>query len=197
MNLWFDLFAYCLTPFFPQWQAVYFWFTSGKANRKDKRTDRRRREGRRGATKTWGQKSCWGRINFWTTVKHLYFLMCITLEKCVMWKNWLHFWIGFYRCKVYIKKDSQFKDMGVGTLFLKPTPNEKIQLIVRAANSLGNILINTLLFSGMSIQRTKDHTLLVHCMPMPNSEMTSVLLRVKTKEDADILLENLEKHTKK
>lgn len=87
--------------------------------------------------------------------------------------------------------------MGVGTLFLKPTPNEKIQLIVRAANSLGNILINTLLFSGMSIQRTKDHTLLVHCMPMPNSEMTSVLLRVKTKEDADILLENLEKHTKK
>ena len=40
------------------------------------------------------------------------------------------------KCKVFVKKDSNYSDRGVGTLFLKPAPNDKIQLIVRAVYSL-------------------------------------------------------------
>lgn len=42
------------------------------------------------------------------------------------------------RCKLFYKKESEFKEKGVGTLHLKLTEQKKTQLIVRADTNLGN-----------------------------------------------------------
>lgn len=102
------------------------------------------------------------------------------------------------RCKVFIKKDGNFSDRGVGTLFLKPTPNEKIQLIVRADTSCGNLLLNTILNESIPTQRMGKNNVMMVLLPTPDSKPppTPILLRVKTSEDADALLEVLNKHKK-
>ncbi|CAL7936712.1 unnamed protein product [Xylocopa violacea] len=102
------------------------------------------------------------------------------------------------RCKVFIQKDGNFTDRGVGTLFLKPTPNDKTQLLVRAETSLGNLLLNTLLTESIPTKRMNKNTIMLVCLPKPDStpRPVPVLLRVKTDEDADALLEALNKHKK-
>lgn len=102
------------------------------------------------------------------------------------------------RCKVYIKKDDNFSDRGVGMLYLKPTPNGKTQLIVRADTALGNLLLNTLLTQNIPIKRMNKNTIMLVCLPMPDSSPPPVpmLLRVKTSEVADELFETLNKHKK-
>lgn len=42
------------------------------------------------------------------------------------------------RCKLFYKKESEFKEKGVGTLHLKLTEQKTTQMIVRADTSLGN-----------------------------------------------------------
>lgn len=103
-----------------------------------------------------------------------------------------------YRCKVFVKKDGNFSDRGVGTLFLKPTPNEKTQLIVRADTSCGNLLLNTILNDTIPTQRMGKNNVMMVLLPTPESKPppTPILLRVKTSEDADALLEVLDKHKK-
>ncbi|XP_034946745.1 nuclear pore complex protein Nup50 [Chelonus insularis] len=102
------------------------------------------------------------------------------------------------RCKVFFKKDQGFSDRGIGVLFLKPTPTGKTQLIVRAETSLGNLLINTLLTESVPTKRANKNTVMIMCLPLPDSEPppTSIFLRVKSSEDADSLLEALEKNKK-
>lgn len=46
----------------------------------------------------------------------------------------------FHRCKLFYKKEKEFKEKGVGTLHLKPTANERTQLLVRADTNLGGYL---------------------------------------------------------
>lgn len=41
------------------------------------------------------------------------------------------------RCKLFYKKDAEFKEKGVGTLHLKMTNQGKTQLIIRADTNLG------------------------------------------------------------
>ncbi|XP_050446633.1 nuclear pore complex protein Nup50 [Cataglyphis hispanica] len=102
------------------------------------------------------------------------------------------------RCKVYIKKNDNFSDRGVGTLYLKPTPNGKTQLIVRADTALGNLLLNILLTQSIPIKRMNKNTIMLVCLPLPDSSPPPVpmLLRVKTSEVADELFETLNKHKK-
>lgn len=83
-------------------------------------------------------------------------------------------------------------------MFLKPTPNEKTQLIVRGTNSLGNLILNFLLTESIPIKRMNSTNIMFVCLPMPDFEPppTAILLRVKTAEDADTLIETLNKHKK-
>lgn len=83
-------------------------------------------------------------------------------------------------------------------LFLKPTPNGKMQLIVRAETALGNLLLNTLLTQSIPTKRMNSNTIMLVCLPMPDSlpPPVPVLLRVKTSETADTLFETLNKHKK-
>lgn len=97
-----------------------------------------------------------------------------------------------------MKKDGNFGDRGVGMLYLKPTPNGKTQLIVRADTALGNLLLNTLLTQSIPVKRMNKNTIMLVCLPMPDSSPppVSVLLRVKTSEAADELFETLNTHKK-
>ncbi|XP_078048872.1 nuclear pore complex protein Nup50 [Augochlora pura] len=102
------------------------------------------------------------------------------------------------RCKVFIKKDGNFTSRGVGVLFLKPTPNNKTQLIVRAETSLGNLLLNTLLTESIPTKRINKNSIMLVCLPKPESSPppVPVLLRVKTDAEADVLMEELNKNKK-
>lgn len=102
------------------------------------------------------------------------------------------------KCKVFVKKDGAFTDRGVGTLYLKPVKDsEKTQLLVRADTNLGNILVNLILSAGIPTQRMGKNNVMMVCLPTPDVEKaTSMLLRVKTADEADDLLAELEKHKK-
>uniref|UniRef100_A0A803KGC6 Nuclear pore complex protein Nup50 n=2 Tax=Xenopus tropicalis TaxID=8364 RepID=A0A803KGC6_XENTR len=111
---------------------------------------------------------------------------------------------AFYskKCKLFYKKDNEFKEKGVGTLHLKPVENKKTQLLVRADTNLGNILLNILVQPSMPCSRTGKNNVMVVCVPNPPIDEknptvpATLLIRVKTAEDADelhkILLEKKE-----
>lgn len=98
------------------------------------------------------------------------------------------------RCKVFIKQGKEYSDRGIGNLLLKPVDGGKTQLIVRADTSLGNILLNFLVSSTLPVQRIGTNNVAVVCIPTPDAQPppVTVLLRVKTSDDADELLETLE-----
>ncbi|KAK6632526.1 hypothetical protein RUM43_013294 [Polyplax serrata] len=99
------------------------------------------------------------------------------------------------KCKVFVKKEGNFVSRGVGTLFLKPVKDSgKTQVVVRAHTSLGNILLNILLTSGMPIQKTGKNNAMIVCIPTPDSQPppVPVLIRVKTSEECDVLIKKLE-----
>ncbi|XP_054998554.1 nuclear pore complex protein Nup50 [Sorex araneus] len=102
---------------------------------------------------------------------------------------------AFYskKCKLFYKKDNEFREKGVGTLHLKPAANQKTQLLVRADTNLGNILLNVLIPPNMPCTRTGRNNVLIVCVPNPPldeknpSAPATLLVRVKTGEDADEL----------
>lgn len=102
---------------------------------------------------------------------------------------------AFYskKCKLFYKKDNEFKEKGVGTLHLKPTATQKTQLLVRADTNLGNILLNVLIPPNMPCTRTGKNNVLIVCVPNPPLDEkqptvpVTMLIRVKTSEDADEL----------
>ncbi|CAG9854214.1 unnamed protein product [Phyllotreta striolata] len=107
--------------------------------------------------------------------------------------------IYMIRCKVFVKKDNQFGDRGVGNLFLKPIKDsEKVQLIVRADTKLGNIVLNLILSESIPTKRLGNKDVMLVCVPTPSTAPppVPVLLRVKSSEQADELLQTLEKHKK-
>lgn len=103
------------------------------------------------------------------------------------------------RCKVFVRKDGQFGERGVGNLYLKPVPeSDKVQLIVRADTSLGNLLCNFILSASIPMQRMGKKDVMLATLPTPDSKPppVPVLFRVKSPEEADELLKTLEKHKK-
>ncbi|EDW02274.1 GH21906 [Drosophila grimshawi] len=101
------------------------------------------------------------------------------------------------RCKVFVKKGADYTDRGVGTLYLKPVKDtKKTQLLVRADTNLGNILVNLILSEGLPCQRMGKNNVMMVCLPTPEeAKPLSMLLRVKTAEEADDLLQQIKKHT--
>ncbi|XP_058124943.1 nuclear pore complex protein Nup50 [Anopheles ziemanni] len=102
------------------------------------------------------------------------------------------------RCKLFVKAGGSFSDRGIGTLHIKKV-DTKVQLLVRAETSLGNILLNIVLNETVPLQRMGKNNVMMVCLPTPESKPppTSVLLRVKTAEEADELLETLLKYKPK
>ena len=99
---------------------------------------------------------------------------------------------------MYVKKDGNLSDRGVGTLYIKPTPNGKYQVIVRADTSLGNIIFNILLTESIPVQKSGKNNVMLMCIPTPESKPPPlpVFLKVKTAEDADKLFNELNTYRK-
>ncbi|XP_055639126.1 nuclear pore complex protein Nup50 [Toxorhynchites rutilus septentrionalis] len=102
------------------------------------------------------------------------------------------------RCKLFVKVEGDYSDRGVGTLHLKKVES-KVQVIVRADTNLGNILLNIILNESVPLQRMGKNNVMMICLPTPESKPppSSVLLRVKTAEEADELYEILNKNKPK
>lgn len=102
---------------------------------------------------------------------------------------------AFYskKCKLFYKKEAEFKEKGVGTLHLKQTAEGKTQLLVRADTNLGNILLNIMVQASMPCSRMGKNNVMVVCVPNPAVDLKNpttpvpMLIRVKTTEDADEL----------
>ncbi|XP_077399806.1 nuclear pore complex protein Nup50 isoform X2 [Vanacampus margaritifer] len=111
---------------------------------------------------------------------------------------------AFYskKCKLFYKKDGEFKEKGVGTLHLKHTADKKTQMIIRADTNLGHILLNILLYADLRCSREGKNYVMVVCVPNPPVDdknpgtPVSLLIRVKTTEDADQLHNTLEEEKK-
>jgi len=100
------------------------------------------------------------------------------------------------RCKVFVKGTSDFVDRGVGTLYIKKVNDSKYQLIVRADTNLGNILLNIMIVDGLPVNRSGKNNVMIVCIPTPDAKPppTSVLVRVKTGEEADELFSTINKY---
>lgn len=103
------------------------------------------------------------------------------------------------RCKVFVKGTAGYVDRGVGTLYIKSADNgNKTQMIVRADTNLGNVIFNILLTDAVPANRMGKNNVMMICIPTPDSKPppSTVLIRVKNGEEADELLEQINKHKK-
>lgn len=109
---------------------------------------------------------------------------------------------AFYckKCKLFYKKDNEFKEKGVGTLYLKSTANQKTRLLVQDTK-LDNILLNILIPPDMPCTRMGKNNVLIVCVPNPPLDKknaaikVTMLIRVKTSKDADELHKILQQKT--
>ncbi|KAK3612495.1 hypothetical protein CHS0354_024465 [Potamilus streckersoni] len=101
------------------------------------------------------------------------------------------------RCKLFYQKDGAWVERGVGSLHLKSI-NEKTQLLIRAETSLGNILLNIMLGPSIPFKKQGKNNISFVCVPNPpinhkepKQQPTSMLLKVKTEDEANELLQKL------
>ncbi|KAM9772297.1 nuclear pore complex protein Nup50 isoform 1-T5 [Syngnathus typhle] len=107
---------------------------------------------------------------------------------------------AFYskKCKLFYRKDNEYKEKGVGTLHLKRTAGGKTQMIIRADTNLGNVLLNILLSADIKCSHAAANNVMVACVPNPPvddknpSAPALLLVRVKTADDAKQLCTILE-----
>ena len=101
------------------------------------------------------------------------------------------------KCKLFYKKADSYVERGKGNLHLKLTEEQKVQLVIRAETSLGNILLNTLVTATTPLERIGKNNVVLVTLPNPpidpkaESEPVTFLVRVKTTEDADELKQKL------
>ena len=100
------------------------------------------------------------------------------------------------RAKLYFKAEKEgegYKERGVGTIYIKEDPDtKKGQILVRADNTLGTVLLNTAIYSNMPVQKQGKSNVLIMCKVLPeipkHSELTgkmnSFLIKVKGEENA-------------
>ena len=102
------------------------------------------------------------------------------------------------KCKLFYKKADAYEDRGLGNIHLKLTEDKKLQMIVRAATSLGNILLNVLVTPETPVERLGKNNVMIVTIPNPPIEKNesdqkpvTFLIRVKTAEDADELKDKI------
>lgn len=101
------------------------------------------------------------------------------------------------KCKLFYQKDGTWTERGIGHLHLKEI-DDKAQLLVRADTNLGNILLNIMLSSSIPLKLQGKNNVSLICVPNPpinpkddTGAPVPMLIRVKTAEDADQLLEKM------
>lgn len=107
------------------------------------------------------------------------------------------------KCKLFYQKAGTWTERGVGYLHLKPS-DDKLQLVVRADTTLGNIILNIILSPSIPLQRQGKNNVSMICVPNPPVDSKAdpikpvpMLVRVKTAEDADQLLQKMNEFRQK
>ncbi|KAG8227103.1 hypothetical protein J437_LFUL006358 [Ladona fulva] len=107
------------------------------------------------------------------------------------------------RCKLFAKKEGKYNECGIGTLHIKPVPgsdddddSKKIQVVVRADNAIGTVLLNVVLGGSSKLPAPtrvgKNNVMLVCPLPSEADNVPlPVLVRVKEEKDADELFSQL------
>ena len=75
-------------------------------------------------------------------------------------------------------------ERGLGNIHLKMTEDKRLQLIVRAATSLGNILLNILVSPETPVERLGKNNVMLVTLPHPPIEKkagVNVLLKFRRK----------------
>jgi len=101
------------------------------------------------------------------------------------------------KCKLFYKKGDSYVERGLGNIHLKKTDESKLQVIIRADTTLGNILFNIIMTDKIPLERVGKNNVMIICVPNPpidpkaETEPATFLIRVKTAEDADELKDKL------
>ncbi|EDS34144.1 nucleoporin [Culex quinquefasciatus] len=82
----------------------------------------------------------------------------------------------------FVKADGNYSDRGIGTLYIKV--NRKVQIMVLADSSIGQILLNIILNEAVPVQGMGKRNVMMVCLLTPETKPPSVLLWV---EEADEL----------
>lgn len=103
------------------------------------------------------------------------------------------------RTKLFYKKDSEYVDLGVGTLKVQSSSSKgTVQLLMRNDTSLGTILLNVRVTASTPMSCNKKSVLLMCPVANPPLQVegaVTYLLRVKTAELAEELLDTIKKNT--
>ncbi|XP_038117227.1 nuclear pore complex protein Nup50, partial [Culex quinquefasciatus] len=99
------------------------------------------------------------------------------------------------RFKLFVKTDGNYSDRDIGTLHIKKVDG-KVQVLVRADTSIGQILLNIILNEAVPVQGMGKNNVIMVCVPTPETK-PSVLLPAKNGEEADDLYETLNKYKQK
>ncbi|XP_074659979.1 nuclear pore complex protein Nup50-like isoform X2 [Tubulanus polymorphus] len=106
------------------------------------------------------------------------------------------------RCKLYYKSEEAWKEKGVGNVFLKVLEDGRTQFLIRAETTLGNVLLNIMLSKSIPFNRQGKNSVTFMCIPSPAIDPKQadkpymMLLRVKTAEEADELIDKINEHKK-
>ena len=105
------------------------------------------------------------------------------------------------KSKLFYKKDSEFTEVGVGILKVQSSSKGSVHLLMRNETSIGSVMLNVKVSGDIPISCTKNSVLIV--CPTPNPPLSSVgegpvtyLLRVKTAQSAEQLLNAIKENTK-
>jgi len=102
------------------------------------------------------------------------------------------------KCKLFYKKDDAYIERGLGKVYLKQTEEEKLQVVIRAETTLGNILLNVIVSEKTPLERVGKNNVMLIIVPNPpldpkiaDPEPVTFLIRVKTEQDADELKQKI------
>ena len=105
---------------------------------------------------------------------------------------------------MFLKKEASYIEKGIGTLHIKETNEEAgNQLLIRADNSLGTVMLNIRLKKSLPIIPTKSGLLLtipnIPSSPSkskePEAETSSYYIKVKSNEIRDELNAQIKSHS--
>ena len=95
----------------------------------------------------------------------------------------------FYRIKLYFRKGKKYEALGRAWMHIKSLDSGKHQLLVRAENSIGTILLNVLLAEQLPLNRMKKDVILSAMTKDPgdpkDDTIKSVCYLIRTVSESD------------
>lgn len=98
------------------------------------------------------------------------------------------------RCKIFGVVDGKPKDKGIGMLYIKKLDDGRYQVVVRADNNLGTVILNILLQKSLPLEKNGKNSIMTMDLQANNQKGMPIFIRVKTEDDAEELLKKLKEY---